>query len=140
MARKCTDCGIRPQDTTVVGPELCTVCLEYAEMENVHQDHGDDHGTSGYPTDDCPVCHSELDTRYTKRTGHTNTAPKTRGSHAGCDHVATPKARAACRKLRAAGERDAAAGERPHRPGDADNQALVMALIEMQSIEKKSKK
>jgi hypothetical protein len=102
MAKKCTDCGFRPQDTTVIGPQLCTVCLEYADMENVHQDHGDDHGDSGYSTEDCPVCHPELDRRYTKRTGHTNTVAKSRTSHAGCDHAVTPKARAACRKARAA--------------------------------------
>ena len=100
MARKCTDCGFRPQDITVVGPELCTVCLHYGEMENVHQDHGDDHGDSGYPTDDCPVCHEELDTRYVRRTGHTNTAPKSWSSHKECGHALTPEARAICRKAR----------------------------------------
>ena|ERR671911_1602868 len=102
MARKmCTDCKTRPQDTTVIGPELCTVCLEYADMENIHQDHGDDHGDSGYPTVDCPVCHPELDKRYApNRTGHTNTRPKSWSSHKACDHAVTPEARAACRKAR----------------------------------------
>lgn len=100
MARKCTDCGTRPQDTTEIGPELCRVCLDYAEMENVHQDHGDDHGDE-YPTETCPVCHPELDKRYTaKRTGHTNTAPKSWSSHKECGHALTPEARAACRKAR----------------------------------------
>lgn len=100
MARKCTDCGFRPQDATMIGSELCGVCLHYAGMENVHQDHGDDHDAE-YPTATCPVCHPELDTRYVRRTGHTNTAPKSWSSHATCNHPRTPAARATCRKERA---------------------------------------
>lgn len=92
-------------------------------------DHHNDHDRK---PEECWICTPSLNLatlRDEPRKGHTNTVAKTRGSHDGCKHERTPKARAACRALRAAAERDAAAGERPHRTGDADNQALVMALI-----------
>lgn len=61
---KCTDCGRRPITKNVIGPELCDICLSYAEWENTHQD-GDD--TEGH--EDCPICHPELDKRYSTRNG-----------------------------------------------------------------------
>lgn len=103
-ARICTDCKRRPQDTSVIGPELCDVCLEYADVEIMHMDYADPHAEGpefGWrlAEADCPVCHPELDKRYVDvRKGHTNTVAKSRTSHAGHDHPATPKARAACRK------------------------------------------
>ena len=97
-AKLCTDCGTRRIDRSVIGPELCTVCLEYADWENVHQDGEDgEDGTHG----NCPICHPELDKRYAKKaTGHTNTVAKTHTSHADCNHLRTPAARANCRKTR----------------------------------------
>lgn len=111
MARKiCTDCEFRTQDRTVIGPELCTVCLDYAGMENVHQDYGNDHDAE-YSTKTCPVCHPELDRRYKQGGGHTNTVAKTRGDHSGCDHMRTPAARARCRKARATAVQNVAGQE-----------------------------
>lgn len=95
MARtgSCTDCHLRPIDRSVIGPELCTVCLDYADWENIHQDNEVDENHVI-----CPICHPELDKRYTKKTGHTNTATTgTHHSHAACDHAKTPAARGACR-------------------------------------------
>jgi hypothetical protein len=95
---KCTDCGFRPQDRSVLGPKLCTVCLDYADMENVHQDFGNDHNDD-YPTAKCPVCHPELDRRYVRRT-RTVTGPiaqTAHRSHKGCGHPLTPAHRALCR-------------------------------------------
>jgi len=101
MARKmCSDeCG-RPAANNVADNGLCHPCNDYAEWENTHSDDG--HGTEfegSNDTDGCPVCHPELDPRNAPvRAGHMNTIAKTRRSHAGCAHVVTPKARAACRK------------------------------------------
>jgi hypothetical protein len=102
-AKICWDCKTRPVSKNARA-DLCDVCLEYADHENTHND--DDHEggneVDGYLMKDCMVCHPELDNRYyTRNPGHTNTAAKTRGSHAGCAHETTPKARAACRKDRA---------------------------------------
>jgi hypothetical protein len=94
MSAKCTDCG-RKVSTDVIGPELCDLCLEYAEWENAHSDHGHDEiaktpeGTYpaawGVPAKSklaedlayvasertmmgtCPVCHPELDPRKPRR-------------------------------------------------------------------------
>lgn len=123
MARKlCTDCGERPQDPTVIGPELCTVCLDYAGWENTHSDHAHDRidtltlantiFTRQAKLDQyiaetkadmtvCPVCNPDLDRRYTKKSGHTNTRAHSWNSHAGHGHAKTPAARAECRKFMA---------------------------------------
>lgn len=66
---KCIDCGFRRMSKTVIGPDLCDVCLSYAEWENAHNDHG--HGNKEFPvrdelTNDCPICHPELDKRYVR--------------------------------------------------------------------------
>lgn len=101
----CWDCKTRPVSKTVIGPDLCETCLEYADHENMHQsdDHENGEEQDGFQISNCMVCHPELDDRYTPRkTGHTNTVAKSRTSHAGCDHECSPKARAACRKARAA--------------------------------------
>lgn len=103
----CTDCGKRRQDTSVLGPELCTVCLDYAHWENTHSDDGhgpdlEEAADEAYPMAECPVCHPELDVRYVFKTGHKNTVAKTHTSHAGHGHMVTPAARAACRKFMAA--------------------------------------
>lgn len=91
----CTDCHLRPIDRSVIGPELCTVCLDYADWENVHQDND---GVDESHLNTCPICHPELDLRYTKKTGHTNTATKgPHHSHAACGHAKTPAQRAECR-------------------------------------------
>lgn len=81
----CTDCGKRPQDASVIGPELCEECYEYAGWENQHGDDAHEEvaaydsaekasGTKA-PFDkkilkqirrdmaNCPVCHPELDPR-----------------------------------------------------------------------------
>lgn len=88
LRRPCTECGIREQDTSVIGPELCTPCYEYAGWENQHGDDSHEEvlaydsadkasGTKA-PFDkktmkqvradvaNCPVCHPELDTRGTE--------------------------------------------------------------------------
>lgn len=106
MTTRCTDCQIRPIDRSVNGPELCTMCLNYADIEVSHFDNEDDvaHSDHGLTADNCPVCNTEIgNKRYTKRTGHTNTVAKSRTSHAGCYHTRTPAARAACRKAGGAG-------------------------------------
>lgn len=87
-SKKCTEgCG-RNITKDVIGPELCTECLEYAEWENAHsdEDHESTLANSGDQTEDaleeiadCPVCHPELDPR--------NVAPKSR-SRAGMVIVA----------------------------------------------------
>jgi hypothetical protein len=100
MARTgtCTDCHLRPIDRSVIGPELCTVCLDYADWENMHQDGSDGTDPNDVSHDNCPICHPELDTRYTKKTGHKNTATKgPHHSHAACTHAKTPAMRAECR-------------------------------------------
>lgn len=108
---KCTqdefDCN-RPIDKSVIGPELCTRCLDYASWENVHSDdgHNSKPSKSEYPqiVEDmkhCPVCHPELDPRVVKpsakRTSNQNAAGP-HFSHANCDHPKTKAARAQCRK------------------------------------------
>lgn len=97
----CWDCQTRRISNTVIGPDLCDICLEYADHENMHTDDGHENGeeNDGFTMEQCMVCHPELDNRKPK-TGHTNTVAKSRTSHAGCDHPVTPKARAACRKAR----------------------------------------
>jgi hypothetical protein len=101
-SRTCQDCGIRPVGSDApLGVQLCDPCNEYAEWENEHSDRG--HGPDADQPHDCWVCFPELDQRTATRparTGHHNTVAKTRTSHAGHDHPATPKARAACRKAR----------------------------------------
>lgn len=106
--RTCQDCGIRPVGTDAPrGVQLCDPCNEYAEWENEHSDNGHGTGADDNQPHDCPVCFPELDPRTdapAPRTGHHNTVAKTRTSHAGHDHPATPKARAACRKAQAQGK------------------------------------
>lgn len=106
---KCTDCHIRPIDKSIIGPDLCTLCLEYAGWENQHEDDGHERLTkkqmSEYPQivedmKSCPVCHPELDPRnVTKRVGHSNkNAAGPHFDHSQCAHEATKSARAKCRK------------------------------------------
>ena len=57
---KCTDCGFRKQDKSIIGPELCEVCYGYAGWENEHADGGHE------GDEQCPVCHPELDLRYVR--------------------------------------------------------------------------
>jgi hypothetical protein len=106
-AKLCTDCGTRRQSTEVIGPELCDVCLRYWEDVNTHSDYGhdadsdvvsDEYDATNARVNGCPVCYPQLDHRYTKKAGHTNTVAKTRTSHQGHDHPHTPAARAMCRK------------------------------------------
>lgn len=108
MARKmCTDCGTRVVGTGPISHEdreyakqqgMCGPCADEGQMDIAHNN-----GHEDITTDECWYCHPELDARNTEiKHGHTNTVAKTRGSHAGCDHMVTPKARAACRKARAA--------------------------------------
>jgi hypothetical protein len=102
----CTDCKRRPQDMTTVGPELCEVCLEYADHEIMHMDHDDPHtpDVAWTTADKCMICTPELDTRYAdvnhgdaaKATARTYVRQNT--SHINHGHALTPKARAACRK------------------------------------------
>ena len=103
----CTDCKRRPQDMTTVGPELCEVCLEYADHEIMHMDHEDPHApdVAWTTADRCMICTPELDIRYadvTKpepkpATAHVSTG-RQNTSHINHGHPLTPKARAACRK------------------------------------------
>jgi|SRR5688500_7956470 len=105
-AKRCVTCKVRPITTEVKGPELCDVCYEYAGWENTHSDsgHDDPEGSDVLDLADemsiCPVCNPELDTRFNAKpkAGHTNTATHSRHPHTGCNHFATPKDRAACRK------------------------------------------
>lgn len=100
-ARLCTDCDTRrvSSNPDVRAMDLCNPCYDYAGWENTHSDEG--HAKNG-ADDTCPICHPELDTRNpAARKGHTNTVAKTRTSHAACNHPATPRDRAACRKARA---------------------------------------
>lgn len=108
MARNmCIDCGIRRIDNSeVMGPELCTQCLRFADIEVMHFDNPDDeaHAYFNLTNANCPVCNPEIgNKRYTKRVGHTNTVAKSRTSHADHNHPANPKHRAVCRKMMAAG-------------------------------------
>jgi hypothetical protein len=71
---KCTEgCG-RRITKDVIGPEMCTECLAYAEWENAHSDQNHealmDSTDEAEETKDCPVCRPELDPR--------NVAPKSR--------------------------------------------------------------
>jgi hypothetical protein len=96
----CIDCGIRRVGSDApTGVKLCDPCNEYAEWENEHSDNGHGPGADDNQPHDCPVCFPELDPRSpAKKTGHHNTVAKTRTSHAGHGHPATPRDRAACRK------------------------------------------
>lgn len=108
MARNlCTDCNTRrvSTDPSLRALLLCGPCADYSGWENTHSDEGhESRNTVAWDQvvgDDCPVCHPELDPRNTTtRKGHTNTVARTRTSHAACDHAATPRDRAACRKAR----------------------------------------
>lgn len=83
--KMCTDCGKRPQDASVIGPELCEACYEYAGWENQHGDDAHEE-VAAYDSAEkgsgvtppfkksimkqmraemasCPVCHPELDPR-----------------------------------------------------------------------------
>jgi hypothetical protein len=122
MARKlCTVCEIRTQYTGAAGGEtaprlsdMCNPCYAEGGWENTHSDGGHDQILAGtHTTDDaytisdmefCWICHPELNlAKVAPKAGHTNTAAKTRGSHAGHTHQVTPGARAMCRKSLAAG-------------------------------------
>lgn len=74
---------------------VCLKCFDAWGMENSHYDGMHEAG----PVDGCPEC-GTYDPRGRK--GHTNTAPKSHGSHRECyaagKHLPTPKDRAACRK------------------------------------------
>lgn len=80
-----------PRDQVCGHDSVCVRCFAAWEMENDHQDGGHKQGAGV----DCPSCFT-----YDPRghLGHTNTVAKSHTSHAGHDHPATPKARAACRK------------------------------------------
>lgn len=65
----CTDCG---RKEGFRGSDLCDDCREYAEWENTHSDEG--HADKEFPvrdelTENCQVCHPELDARTPRRTG-----------------------------------------------------------------------
>lgn len=96
----CSDCGLRRVSSKVHGPELCDVCLDYADIEVYHFDYELDeaHDYAGVDQDTCPVCNPNLDKRHEKRQGHTNTVAKSYTSHAGHHHARTPGDRALCRK------------------------------------------
>jgi len=59
----CEDCGRRVNKN--VHPDICEVCYDYAGWENTHQD--GDKGPEGHEA--CPICHPELDKRFTRREG-----------------------------------------------------------------------
>jgi hypothetical protein len=100
----CIDCGrkLTASNRSTTNRDMCEPCFDYAGWENQHED--DAHDDMGNGSVDeairamCPVCQGNAPTAPAPRTGHTNTKPATWSSHAGHDHPATPKARAACRK------------------------------------------
>lgn len=109
MARKlCTICNLRPvgsgrdagfeEESFCREQGYCLPCGNEGQHEISH-----DNGHEGIPTNECWICNPEMNEAladYKPRTGHTNTVAKTRGSHAGCTHERTPRARANCRKAR----------------------------------------
>jgi hypothetical protein len=124
--RKCEICNTRPvgNEAKAEGFKYCDPCYTEANWENTHSDYGhDDIDTYSlenttfkvqaevdrYISDtkvemaSCWICHPELNeatAAYTPRTGtpRTDAANTPHRSHAACNHPATPKARAACRK------------------------------------------
>jgi hypothetical protein len=66
MSAKCTDCG-RKVATSTMGTELCEACLEYAGWENTHSDFNHENDQEGETTENCPICHPELDGRKPRR-------------------------------------------------------------------------
>ena len=103
----CLDCGRKLTSSTRddTNPSLCTACFEYAGWENTHNDEGHDDSDDRFDGC-CPVCTGNAPTAPAEKPGHSNGKPLTHTSHAGHDHPATKKARAACRKARAAYLRD----------------------------------
>jgi hypothetical protein len=93
----CIDCGrtLRSSNRSTTNRDMCEACFEYAGWENEHDDNA--HDETG-AVEGCPVCEGNAPTAPAPRTGHTDTAPRSWSSHAGHDHPATAKARAACRK------------------------------------------
>lgn len=104
----CTDCGrkLTSSNRSTTNRDMCEPCFEYAGWENQHND--DDHDGSDDRFDPCcPVCLGNAPTADEPTTrNNSGTTDKTWSSHAGHDHPATSKARAACRKAR--NEREAA--------------------------------
>lgn len=100
----CIDCSTRLSSSNRASrngagsdyADMCIKCYDYAGAENEHNDEGHNDDVEG-----CPVCEGNAPTL---RTGHTNTAPKTRSSHAACyaagTHDKTREGRAACRATR----------------------------------------
>lgn len=100
------------QQARVLG--YCTPCLVEAEWENMHSDYGHDENgpalsqadrlsgelEADHCVDECWICHPELIPALTPARAGTSRATMAQTphqSHAGCHHVRTPKARAACR-------------------------------------------
>lgn len=103
---KCTECESRE----IYAAEMCAPCFEYAGWENQHQDEQHDSPPRGatpemMDTDQCPVCHPELDPRNkgmiataaSKQQSNDNASGK-HFSHKNCAHASTKSARALCRK------------------------------------------
>lgn len=105
-ATNCIDCGrkLTSSNRDRSNRDMCTACYEYAGHENWHDDEA--HDESG-PVEGCMVCEGNAPTAPAPRVvNNSGTIDKTWSSHAGHDHPATRKARAACRKGR--DEREAA--------------------------------
>lgn len=99
----CTDCGrtLRSSNRSD-NVDLCIPCFDFAGWENTHSDFGHDDLAADDPErEGCPVCAGNVPTAPAPKTSHTDTAPRSWSSHAGHDHPATAKARAACRKASA---------------------------------------
>lgn len=84
-------------DTVTDRNDVCTKCYDYWGWENTHTDEA--HNELNVDPE-CPVCVKEFhdlatDAGWTQDTGRKNR------SHADCDHVRTPAARAKCRKANA---------------------------------------
>lgn len=116
--RLCLDCGRKLSASnsarSVAGldfADYCIACYDYMGWENTHSDEGHDDMGEGSVDNDirshCPVCQGNAPTAPAPRVvNNSGTIDKSWSSHAGHDHPATPKARAACRKAR--DEREAA--------------------------------
>lgn len=106
-ATHCIDCGRKLTSSTRdhTNRDMCTACFEYAGWENEHNDDGHDDMGNGSVDDAvraaCPVCQGNAPTAPAPRVvNNSGTTDKSWSSHAGHDHPATPRARAACRKAR----------------------------------------
>lgn len=95
----CIDCGRKlTASNRSDNRDMCIACFDYAGWENTHSDYAHDMLSDDDPMrEGCPVCEGNVPTAPAPKTGHTDTAPRSWSSHAGHNHPATPKARAACR-------------------------------------------